>query len=148
MFIVTNIFKKWLIDCLESFFYFNIIILASFTAYNLNTENNQDGVAYMSVVLSMVVTLFILLYHVYMYTPLFLRLRDSTFVTNIENWLAVKSKQESNKNSQPSIMNPICRNDDTIDILMCDADRYSTSTTRSTTTEQQQQTTESVLEID
>ena len=33
MFIATKIFKKWLIDLLESFFYFNVIFLASFTSY-------------------------------------------------------------------------------------------------------------------
>ena len=65
MFIATKIFKKWLIDSLESFFYFNIVFLASFTSYNLSTGNNQDGVAYTSVILSMMVTLFILFYHFY-----------------------------------------------------------------------------------
>ena len=71
MFIATKIFKKWLIDSLESFFYFNVIFLASFTAYNLSTGNNQDGIAYTSVVLSIVVTVFIVLYHVCAYsTPI------------------------------------------------------------------------------
>ena len=68
MLITTKIFKNWLIDSLESFFYFNIIILASFTIYNLNTGNNQSYIALTSVVLSMVVTSFILFYHVYMYS--------------------------------------------------------------------------------
>ena len=143
MFIATKIFKKWLIDFLESFFYFNIIILASFTAYNLSAGNNQDGVAYTSVVLSMVVTVFILLYHVYMYTSLFRRLRTSKFVINIDN---KKSEPKISKNSQPSIMNPICRHDDTIDILNSDADRYNTNCSRSITKEQQKQT-KSVVEI-
>ena len=70
MFIATKIFKKWLIDSLESFFYFNIIFLASFTSYNLSTGNNQDGIAYTSVVLSIIVTLFIVLYHACKYTSL------------------------------------------------------------------------------
>ena len=150
MFIATKIFKNWLIDSLESFFYFNIIILASFTAYNLSTGNNQDGVAYTSVILSMVVTLFILLYHVYMYTPLFRRLSNSKFVMNIENRLTVKSEPQSSENRRPSIMNSIRRYDDTIDILMSDADRYNSNSSGSTAndSEQQQQTTESVVEID
>ena len=46
MFIATKIYKKWQIDYLESFFYFNILFLASFTAYNESTGNNQDGIAY------------------------------------------------------------------------------------------------------
>ena len=149
MFIATKIFKKWLIDSLESFFYFNTIILASFTAYNLSTGNNQDGVAYTSVVLSMVVMFFILFYHVYMYTSLSFRLHNSKFVTNTENWLTVKSKPQSRKNSQPSISaNPICRRDDTIDILISDAHHYNTNNSGSINKEQQEQITESVIVID
>jgi hypothetical protein len=82
MFIATKIFKRWLIDSLESFFYFNIVFFASFTAYNLSTGGNQDGIAYTSVVLSIVVTVFILLYHVYAYTSLFSFIRKSKLVTN------------------------------------------------------------------
>ena len=52
MFIATKIFKRWLIDSLESFFYFNIFFFASFTAYNLCTGGDQDGIAYTSVVYS------------------------------------------------------------------------------------------------
>ena len=74
MFITTKIFKRWLIDSLESFFYFNISFFALFTAYNLSAEGNQDGIAYMSVVLSIVVTVGILFYHFYFYTSLFLSL--------------------------------------------------------------------------
>ena len=145
MLIATKIFKKWLIDSLESFFYFNIIFLASFTAYNLSTGNNQDGVAYTSVVLSMVVALFILLYHVYKYTSLFLRLRNTKFVTNIENRFSLKSKPKRSENIQPSTMNLICRHDDTIDILTGDADLYYTNCSHLLTKEQQP--TESVVEI-
>ena len=76
MSIAVKLYQNWLIDCLESFFYSNIIFLASFTLYNKSIGNNQDGIAYMSVVLSMMVTLFILSYHVYSYTSLCLRLRN------------------------------------------------------------------------
>ena len=92
MFIVTNIFKKWLIDSLESFFYFNIIFLASFTAYNLSTGNNQDGVAYTSVVLSIVVTIFIVFYHFYAYTSLFSGLRNSKFVAELKKRIASEAE--------------------------------------------------------
>ena len=119
MFIATKIFKKWLIDSLESFFYFNIIIFASFTAYNLSTGGNQDGIAYTSVVLSMVVTIFILFYHFYAYTWFFKELRDSKFVTNFKNRRTFKSDSQFNKDSRPSITDlstSIRRHDDILDI--------------------------------
>ena len=98
MFIATKIYKNWLIDSLESFFYFNIIILASFTAYNKSTGSNQDGVAYMSVVLSMMVTLFILLYHVDRYTSLFWRFHNNKFVINMKTKFTAQSMAITNKN--------------------------------------------------
>ena len=119
MFIATKIFKKWLIDSLESFFYFNIIIFASFTAYNLSTGGNQDGIAYTSVVLSIVVTIFILLYHVYAYTWFFKKLRNSKFVVNFKNRLTSSLNPQFNKESQSSITdfsNSIRRHDDILDI--------------------------------
>ena len=120
MIIATKIFKKWLIDSLESFFYFNIIILASFTAYNLSMGNNQDGIAYTSVVLSMVVTIFILLYHFYAYTWLFKKFRYSKLVTKFMNRPTYRSNPQFNENSRPSITdfsNSIRRRDDILDIV-------------------------------
>ena len=84
MLIATRIFKKWLVDALESFFYINILFLAAFTSYNLSVGNNQDGVAYTSVVLSFVVTLLIILYHVYEYTSLLSVLKKSKLVRRIK----------------------------------------------------------------
>jgi hypothetical protein len=94
MFIATKIFKRWLIDSLESFFYFNIVFFASFTAYNLSTGGDQDGIAYTSVVLSIVVTVFILFYHFYAYTSLFSCIRKSKLVTNFKKRFTSKSKSK------------------------------------------------------
>ena len=115
MFIATNIFKKWLIDSLESFFYINIIFLASFTAYNLSTGNNQDGVAYTSVVLSIVVTIFILCYHFYAYTVLFSGIRNSKFVTELKKRFTSESKPKPRENSLITDYS-ICRYDDIMDL--------------------------------
>ena len=127
MFIATKIFKRWLIDSLESFFYFNIVFFASFTAYNLSTGGNQDGIAYTSVVLSIVVTIFILLYHFYAYTPLFSCIRNSKLVTNFKN--ASKSKPKFNEDSRYSITDiDISRYNDIMDltdISVSDAEYHS-----------------------
>ena len=96
MFIATKIFKKWLIDSLESFFYFNIIFLASFTSYNLSTGNNQDGIAYTSVVLSIVVTILIIIYHAFKYIPVFRKMRESKFFEKMKRSKAAEPVQSTN----------------------------------------------------
>ena len=113
MFIATKIFKKWLIDSLESFFYFNVIFLASFTAYNLSTGNNQDGIAYTSVVLSIVVTMLIVIYHVVKYTPVFRKISKSQFVEKLKKFKAAEPVQSTN----PGITDDsIRRYDDIMDL--------------------------------
>ena len=145
MVITTKIFKKWLIDSLDSFFYFNIIFLASFTAYNLSTGNNQDGIAYTSVVLSIVVTIFILSYHFYMYTPFFSGVCNSKLVTYCKERLVTKPQQKRNEESRNSISdfsNSIRRRDDIMDISISDAVYYNISSS----TKSRQPTT-SVVEL-
>ena len=94
MAIATKIFKKWLIDVLESFFYINTIFFAAFTSYNLSTGNSQDGIAYTSVILSFVVTIFIVLYHVYEYTSLLSMLKKSKAAISIQKMLKSSDKRE------------------------------------------------------
>ena len=130
MFIATKIFNRWLIDSLESFFYFNIVFFASFTAYNLSTGGNQDGIAYTSVVLSIVVTTFILFYHFYTYTSLFSCIRKSKLVTNFKKRFTSKSKPKFNEDSHYSITDydlsvDISRYDDIMDLTDSDAEYHS-----------------------
>ena len=70
-FAAARTYKNTLIDILDSFFYVNIIFLASFTSYNLATGGNQDGVAYTSVCMAILMTIFIILYHIHENTSLF-----------------------------------------------------------------------------
>ena len=146
MFIATKIFKKWLIDSLESFFYFNIIFLASFTAYNLSTGNNQDGIAYTSVILSIMVTLFILFYHFYTYTTLFSWLHNSKLVAYCKKRFISKPKpkNEDSRHSITDFSNSIRRHDDILDISISDT-VY--SNTNSCSIKSGQQPTRSVVEI-
>ena len=126
MFIATKIFRRWLIDSLESFFYFNIIFFASFTAYNLSTGGSQDGIAYTSVVLSIVVTVFILFYHFYAYTLLFSCARNIKLVTMFKK--SSKSKPKFNEDSRYSITDysiDISRYDDIMDLNDSDAEYHS-----------------------
>ena len=69
-----RIYRKVLVDILDTFFYWNILFLAVFTWYSLDKQNRlkaQNAVAYTSVVSAFIVLLLVILYHVYTYTPLF-----------------------------------------------------------------------------
>ena len=70
MFITTRLFKSRVVDALESFFYVNTVSFAAFTSYNLSTGSSQDAVAYTSITLSILATVFIIFYHVYKHTSL------------------------------------------------------------------------------
>ena len=72
----SRVYRKWPVDVLETFFYLNILSFALLTWYSLdNPESNQEAAAYTSVIITFIVLLFIVLYHVYAYTPVFSKLR-------------------------------------------------------------------------
>ena len=56
-------------DVLETSFYMNILSFAIFTWYSLdNPDSNQEAGAYTSVIITLIVMLLIILYHIYTYT--------------------------------------------------------------------------------
>ena len=75
-----RLYRKWSIDILETFFYLNILFFAVFTWYSLpNTNRDQKGVAYTSVIISFVALLLIILYHVYTFTSVFSKIKKTSF---------------------------------------------------------------------
>ena len=72
----------WSKDVLETFFHLNIFIFALFSWYSLDNEHNndyQEAIAYTSVTITFLVLLLIILYHVYAYTGLFLKVKNTKF---------------------------------------------------------------------
>ena len=66
--IVGRLYQKWLIDILETFFYFNLLALALFVWYFLDKKKGYYFIAYISVIITLILLLIIILYHVYTYT--------------------------------------------------------------------------------
>ena len=95
MAVATRIFKNNLVDALESFFYVNIIIFAAYTSYNLSVGNSQDGIAYTSVVSSIVMTICIIFYHVYKYTSIFSRLGKTKLAMKIKKRFKLKKSPKA-----------------------------------------------------
>ena len=82
-----KIYKKWPLDLLESFFYFNLLFLSTITWYSLDdSESNREAAAYTSVTISLIVLLIIILFHVYFHTSLFAKLHDKKFMTQINSF--------------------------------------------------------------
>ena len=50
--IALRIYKNWIIDFMETFLYFNIIMLCTFTWYTLDADKEQAPVAYLSVIIT------------------------------------------------------------------------------------------------
>ena len=74
----SRLYRKWPMDVLETFSYFNILCFATFTWYSLdNPDSNQKAAAYTSVIITFIVLLLIILYHVYTYTAVFSKVKQT-----------------------------------------------------------------------
>ena len=82
-----RVYKKWPHDLLDSFFYFNLLLLSLVTWYSLgDSESNREAAAYTSVTITLIVLLIIILFHVYFHTSLFAKLHDKKFMTQINSF--------------------------------------------------------------
>ena len=95
----SSLYRKWPLDVLETFFYLNILFLATFTWYSLdNPKSNKEAAAYISVTITFPVLLVILLYHVYAYTSRFSKVKETKFYRFLT---ALKLKPREHRNSSP-----------------------------------------------
>lgn len=74
-----RVYKDWPLDTLEMLFYFNIIC---FTALTVATDD--PTIAYISVCISFTLLLIVILYHVYTYTNVFIKFRESSIGTRLK----------------------------------------------------------------
>ena len=81
------LYKKWPLDLLDTFFYFNILFLSTITWYSLgDSESNREAAAYTSVTITLIVLLIIILFHVYFHTSLFAKLKGKKCMTQINRF--------------------------------------------------------------
>ena len=73
-----RLYRKRLIDILETFFYLNILSFTTFMRYSLdNSNSNKKAAAYTSVVTTFTVLLIIILGHAYAYTKVFSKVKET-----------------------------------------------------------------------
>lgn len=64
-----RLYKKWPVDALETFFYFNLLLISVFTQYSLDETEKSNGIpAHISVTVTLLALLLIVLYHMYFHT--------------------------------------------------------------------------------
>lgn len=73
---IGRLYKKWILDLLEMIFYFNILALSVFAWFFRNTTDRYRPVAYVSVIITFILLLGIILYHLCKYTVLFTKVSE------------------------------------------------------------------------
>ena len=82
----SRLYRKWPVDVLETFFYFNILSFVIFTWYSLDSPaSDREAAAYISVIITFIALLLIILYHVYTYTSVFSSKIHETKLSRIIN---------------------------------------------------------------
>jgi hypothetical protein len=72
-----NLYKSLAVDIIETIMFFNLVILSTATLYTFDTTENQIAIAYTSVLITFVIFLAILTFHIYKYAGLHLLCRKS-----------------------------------------------------------------------
>ena len=74
-----RLYRKWPVDALETFFYFNLLFLSVFTQYSLDEAEKNKGVpAYISVTVTLLALLLTIIYHIYFHSSLLKKLQHTT----------------------------------------------------------------------
>ena len=63
----ATLYKKWLLELVESAFYLNIIMFAALTGFVIETNGNGSAVIYTSTMITFALFLAIMIYHIYEY---------------------------------------------------------------------------------
>ena len=84
-FTTSKQYRMWSKDVLETFFHLNILIFATLKWYSLDNDNKyQEAIAYTSVTITIILLLLIILYHLYTYTSLFSRVKETKVVRRMD----------------------------------------------------------------
>jgi hypothetical protein len=86
-FMGKRLYKKWSTDVLETIFYLNILSLAAFTWYCLGECRNKEAASYTSVVITFILLMLIILYHIYTYTTVFSKIKKTKPIIMINGLL-------------------------------------------------------------
>ena len=111
-----KIYKKQRLDVMEIAMYFNIVSFAAFTWYTFDTRKTQAAVAHISVVVTFVLLLSVIIYHICRFTSLFSMIRKTKI--SMTKLLVYKRKKSIGQVVKtPDNQTPITYS--TVEISMC-----------------------------
>ena len=90
-----NLYKAIAVDIVETIMFFNLVILSTATLYTFDTTQNQLAIAYTSVLITVVIFLAILTFHIYKYAGLHLLCRKSKDFRAVSSKLSTYYKRRS-----------------------------------------------------
>ena len=96
--IAKRVYKNWLIDIMEVGIYFNLVAFPALTWYNLDFGGNQVAVAYTSVMITFILLLVVIVFHVLRYT----RLYKWSFVKKSFKWTFSKLIERKPRQEPPN----------------------------------------------
>ena len=147
-FMGSRLYKKWSVDVLETFFYLNILCFATFTWYCLGEYRNKEAAAYTSVIITFIVLLLIILYHVYTHTTVFSKVKKTRLGIMISGLLTktVDPKQKFKHQNTPPPDDDIHRFNELLDVIdrPVNTNNY---TVPLTCTQKPREPTHSVIEV-
>ena len=90
-----NLYKAIAVDIVETIMFFNLVIFSTATLYTFDTTENQIAIAYTSVLITVVIFLAILTFHIYKYAGLHLLCRKSKSFRVASTKISVYYKRRS-----------------------------------------------------
>ena len=105
---IGRLYKKWPVDILETFLYFNLATLSLFAWHFLNRNMEYEIFAYISITITLILLFLIIAYHIYKYTMLF------AVIMKFRRWIKVKSFSSDRKLEQKAYSPPP---DDILDMV-------------------------------
>ena len=99
---IGRLYRKWPVDVLETFFYFNLLLLSFFAGYYIDQKESYKPVAYISIVTTFMLLIFIIVFHMYKYTPIFSKMTQFGHKIKIIR-LYVDKKPQTESNCLPHV---------------------------------------------
>ena len=105
-----RLYRNKIVDAIETAFYFNILAFTTLTWYSINKQIDpyNSVIVHTSIIVALLLLLFVILYHLYMYTPVFSRKISKTTIGKKLNTLLL------------SMQEPV----DSIKLHHCPSDRF------------------------
>ena len=101
---MIKVYRNWLLNAMDTFMCFNIVIPAMFTLHTFTDKTLQTKVIDISVGTTIVLLCFIIAFHVYRYgsMKLYMYCQHTKLCEHVTRWLSFIHSQQENSSSSPS----------------------------------------------